>query len=289
MAGVDAGLVLLPRLTALVGATSFVTAPLDLSQQGGTQFQVWRGPIRVASGSGTLTMYMEESLDCQSWALGPFTPPGIVIPENDPKFFSYDLRLRWFRVRFVLAGTDPMVVCWAGGLLREGGGGGYGSSGPAAMSDIGEPAGEVPAGPPCKSRGTVREVKRWYQGQTRWVNGTPRYFPPAEWIEFTDGRVAWRNPPRGYDVIDLHNRLWPACGGGPIPVDRHGNPLPTGSSSSPSDTGILSPPTSGGLVPSPVGAILPRIPPKAAAAGIGAMGLALRGQGFQAPQFPPAP
>lgn len=155
MAGVDAGLVLLPRFTTLVGATSFVTAPLDLSQQGGAQFQVWRGPIRVASGSGTLTMYMEESLDCQSWALGPLSPPGTVIPENDPKFFSYDLRLRWFRVRFVLAGTDPMVVVWAGGLLRGGGGAAYGS---LERATAGEPAGEVPAGPPCQSKGTLQAV-----------------------------------------------------------------------------------------------------------------------------------
>lgn len=245
MAAVDAGLVFLPRTTTLVGAASFATAPLDVSRQGGTQFQVWRGPIRVASGAGTLTMFMEESLDCQSWALGPITAQGIVIPENDPKFFSYDFRLRWFRVRFELSGTDPMVLCWAEGLMREGGAGIYGSPVPVPLSAMGEAAGEVPAEPPCKSLGTVRAVKRWYKSITIWVNGRPRVFPPREWLEYTDGRVSWNNPPPGYDVIDLNGRLWPACGGGPIPVDVQGNPIPTGGSSSPSGAGVLSPPAHG--------------------------------------------
>ena len=125
MPAVDAALVFLPRFTTLVGASTFATAPLDVSRQGGAQFQVWRGPIRVASGSGSLTLYVEESLDAQagSWALGPSTPQGIPILENQNHFLSYSFRLRWFRLRLALAGTDPMVSCWAEGLLRGGDGG----------------------------------------------------------------------------------------------------------------------------------------------------------------------
>jgi hypothetical protein len=145
MPTVDAGVVFLPRLTTLVGATTFSTAPLDVSQQGGAQFQVWRGPIRLASGSGTLTLFLEESLDCQAWGLGPATPQGITIPESATQFFSYDFRLRWFRLRFVLAGTAPMVSCWAEGILRGGEGGLWGQStvpvGAAGVLGVGDFAG----------------------------------------------------------------------------------------------------------------------------------------------------
>ena len=40
MPGADSRLVFLPRFTALVGAGDIATAPLDVSDQGGTQFQV---------------------------------------------------------------------------------------------------------------------------------------------------------------------------------------------------------------------------------------------------------
>jgi hypothetical protein len=125
--GVDAGIVFLPRFTTLVGAATFLTAPIDVSQQGGAQFQVWTSAVRVASGSGTFTLYMEESLDCDSWSLGP-NPTGLgtaftVLP-NTATLFSYDFRLRWFRLKIVLGGTEPMVCCWAEGLLRGGGGAG---------------------------------------------------------------------------------------------------------------------------------------------------------------------
>src|SRR5687767_11241226 len=103
MSAIDAGLVFLPRFTTLVGEATFSTAPLDVSGQGGAQFQVWRGPIRVSSGSGALVVYLEESLDAQLWSLGATTVTnGITILENVPHFFSYTFRLRWFRVRFAL-------------------------------------------------------------------------------------------------------------------------------------------------------------------------------------------
>ena len=148
MSAIDAGVVFLPRLTTLVGDADFATAPLDVSRQGGAQFQVWRGPIRVSSGSGTLTLHIEESFDAQSWSLGPATvTTGIVIQEAVPHFFSYSFRLRWFRLRFVLAGTNPMVSCWAEGLLRGGGEGMWGS--PMAVPGLphGMVAGREPPAP----------------------------------------------------------------------------------------------------------------------------------------------
>jgi hypothetical protein len=127
MPAIDASLVFLPRFTTLAGATEFTTAPLDVSGQAGTQFQVWRGPIRVSSGgAGTFTLYIEESLDAQSWALGPSTPQGFLIAENATVFFAYSFRLRWFRLRVALGGTNPIGTCWAEGILRAGDGGMWG-------------------------------------------------------------------------------------------------------------------------------------------------------------------
>lgn len=125
---VEASLVLLPRFTTLAGATTFRTVPVDVSSYGGAQFQVWRGPFRTSSGTPTPTfkVQFEESLDTQSWALGPSIPGTYDVGEYETKFFSYSFRLRWFRLAVIVAGTGPLVTCWAEGILRGGGGGVWG-------------------------------------------------------------------------------------------------------------------------------------------------------------------
>lgn len=115
----DSAVVFLPRFTTLCGSTSFTTAPLDVSAYGTVQMQVWRAEMRGTSP--TFTLYLEESLDCEHWVVGPSAPQPYVIPSTppkDPQFFSYAFRLRWFRLRVVLAGTNPIATCWAEGLLR---------------------------------------------------------------------------------------------------------------------------------------------------------------------------
>lgn len=130
MSNVDAAIVFLPRFTTLVGASSFTTLPLDVSRFGSAQFQLWRGPLRGGpTPAPTFLAYLEESLDAENWVLGPSTPTGYDPATDDPtlarpKLFSYGFRLRWFRIRIELAGANPVVTCWAEGLLRDGGGGG---------------------------------------------------------------------------------------------------------------------------------------------------------------------
>lgn len=125
MPAVDSSFVILPRFTTLVGATTFTTLPMDVSSYGGAQFQIWRGPIRTKSGTPapSFTVYLEESLDTEEWVLGPETSQPFVVGQVDRKFFAYDFRLRWFRLKVLLAGDEPIVTCWAEGLLRGGGGG----------------------------------------------------------------------------------------------------------------------------------------------------------------------
>jgi hypothetical protein len=144
---VDASIVFLPRFTTLVGTASFATAPVDCSSFTGAQFQVWRGDA-VGGDEEAFQLYLEESLDGISWVLGPSTPAAITIPANDPRFFSYSFRLRWFRLRVALDAT--MVTCWAEGLLRGGGAGmwpvaGGMSAGAGAVVDRWGNAGGVPS------------------------------------------------------------------------------------------------------------------------------------------------
>ena len=137
MTAIDSGLVFLPRFTTLVGESEFTTAPLDVSGQAGTQFQVWRGALRTTGGTPAFTLFIEESLDAQSWALGPSTPQGFPILQNATVFFSYSFRLRWFRLRISISGTNPMVSCWAEGILRAGDGGMWGMPGVNPLSATG--------------------------------------------------------------------------------------------------------------------------------------------------------
>jgi len=147
MAGVDATIVFLPRFTTLVGPASpaFYTAPMDVSKFEGAQIQVWRGPIR--GGTGTFTVSFEESLDSQNWVNGPSTPVGFVIGQDEQKYFSYGFRLRWFRLKIVITGSQSIVTCWAEGLLRGGSGGLWASPATTgdALSSI-SPPGPAPAG-----------------------------------------------------------------------------------------------------------------------------------------------
>ncbi len=161
MPNVEAAIVFLPRFTTLVGATSFLTAPLDVSRFGSIQLQLWRGPLRGTTP--TFQAYLEESLDADTWVLGPATPTGYDPAVDDPgllrpKLFSYGFRLRWFRIRIVLGGTNPIVTCWAEGLLRDGGGSGPWVGPPAAAALRRSPLGAL--GPTARTAAQFEEADR---------------------------------------------------------------------------------------------------------------------------------
>ena len=143
MPAVDSSFVALPRFTTLAGEAMFTTLPMDVSSFGGAQFQVWRGEFRVTSPTPepAFDVYFEESLDTDTWVRGPSAAEKFVIGENDLKFFSYNFRLRWFRLRIDVRGANPIVTCWAEGLLRGGGDGlwkyPYGPPGGGIAADIG--------------------------------------------------------------------------------------------------------------------------------------------------------
>jgi hypothetical protein len=184
MSAIDAGVVFVPRFTTLVGDKTFFTVPMDVSRQGGVQFQIWRGPVRTSSGTGSLSVVLQESLDAHTWSqpgnVGPTAGSPTLLLENAPHYFSYTFRLRWFRMGLVLSGTDPIVTCWAEGLLRGGGEGMWG--GPRL-----QPAGAVearsekpaPAEPDTKALDMLERLRklreeRMAQEYQDWLNkGAP--------------------------------------------------------------------------------------------------------------------
>jgi len=114
----ESALVLFPRFTTLVGAGDFSSVPLDCSAYGSAQIELWRGPL---IGSGTqFRGYLEESLDGVNWQ-----PPAASAQAHDPGsglsiVLSHIFSLRWFRVRIGLTASanQPVVTCWAEGMLR---------------------------------------------------------------------------------------------------------------------------------------------------------------------------
>ena len=113
------------------------------------------------------TVFFEESLDCQTWVLGPSTPSGYAIGANEVKFFSYSFRLRWFRLRIELTGDWPIVTCWAEGVLRGGGAGG-----PWPVPGTGLPKGAIGdlsrAGRPRRGRRGRSQLYEYYASIGDW-------------------------------------------------------------------------------------------------------------------------
>lgn len=61
---VDASIVFAPPFTTLVGAKTFTTLPLNVSEYARAQFQIWREPIRVKTAGG-------DSRDTETRVHGP--------------------------------------------------------------------------------------------------------------------------------------------------------------------------------------------------------------------------
>lgn len=119
-AAAESTIVFLPRFTTVVGAApDLITQPLDVSQFASAQFQVWVGAkFSDAASDPALTLYLEESLDCEHWVLGASAPEPVELKHGKSKLFSYGFRLRWFRLRLNCGPGTSLVTCWAEGILR---------------------------------------------------------------------------------------------------------------------------------------------------------------------------
>ena len=115
MAGELVPLVLIPRYSTLVGAQSFTTVGMEVSDYSKAIVNVWRG--NLIGTSPTFGVVFEESVDQNNWttcAGGSGGDPGA----DTEAQFSPTLSKRWFRINTTLAGTDPAGSCWAIGFLE---------------------------------------------------------------------------------------------------------------------------------------------------------------------------
>ena len=115
MAGELVPLVLVPRYSTYVGAHTFTTIGMEVTDYSKAIVNVWRGA--VIGTSGTFQVSFEESTDQSNWTV--CTSGGGGDPGSDTEAqYSPEISKRWFRIKIVVGGTDPAVTCWAIGFLE---------------------------------------------------------------------------------------------------------------------------------------------------------------------------
>ena len=115
MAGTLVPLVLIPRYSSYVGAQTFTTIGMDVSNYSTAIVNVWRGPL--TGTSPTFVVSFEESTDQDSWSA--CVGGGGGDPGTDTEVqYTPTLGKRWFRATIVLAGTDPAATGWGIGFLE---------------------------------------------------------------------------------------------------------------------------------------------------------------------------
>jgi hypothetical protein len=116
MAGELVPLVLIPRFSSYIGANTFVTVGMDVSDYEKAIVNVWRG--NMTGTAPTFAISFEESTDQDSWstcASGTGGDPGA----NAEAQYTPTLGKRWFRAKLILGGTQPAATCWAVGFLEQ--------------------------------------------------------------------------------------------------------------------------------------------------------------------------
>lgn len=115
MAGELVPLVLVPRYSTFVGAHSFTTTGMEVSDYSKAIVNVWRGAM--TGTSPTFAVQFEESTDQSNWTIctnGTGGDPGA----NAEAQYSPELTKRWFRIKITFGGTDPAGSTWAIGFLE---------------------------------------------------------------------------------------------------------------------------------------------------------------------------
>ena len=115
MAGELVPLVLIPRYSTYVGAHTFTTIGMEVTDYSKAIVNVWRGAL--SGTSPTFQVSFEESTDQSNWTVctgGTASDPG----SDTEQQYTATITKRWFRIVIVLGGTDPAVTCWAIGFLE---------------------------------------------------------------------------------------------------------------------------------------------------------------------------
>jgi len=115
MAGELVPLVLLPRYSTYVGAGTFTTIGMEVSDYSKAIVNVWRGAL--TGTTPTFAVVFEESTDQENWTTCTSGSGGDPGPSTEAQY-QPELNKRWFRIKVTLGGTDPAGTCWAIGFLE---------------------------------------------------------------------------------------------------------------------------------------------------------------------------
>jgi len=116
MAGELVPLVLLPRYTSYIGASTYTTIGMQVTDYAKAIVNGWRG--KLLGTSPTVGFTFEESTDQLNWTTCANTSANADPGEETEAQYEPTLNKRWFRVKVTLGGTDPAVSCWAIGFLE---------------------------------------------------------------------------------------------------------------------------------------------------------------------------
>ena len=116
MAGELVPLVMVPRYSCYSGATTFTSIPIDCTRYSIVALNVWRAPL--VGSSPTFGITLQESTDQESWTTVDGTTANSDPGADTQALYEGNLKRRWFRVRIILGGTDPVATCWAVGTLE---------------------------------------------------------------------------------------------------------------------------------------------------------------------------
>jgi hypothetical protein len=122
MAGELVPLVMIPRYTTYAGAKpddGFTTVGMDVTNYDSAILNIWRGQIIATGGTPAFKVNCEESTDQNVWSACEGTSVDEAILEDTEEQIVAQLNKRWFRIRISVAGTAPVVSCWAVGYLEQ--------------------------------------------------------------------------------------------------------------------------------------------------------------------------
>jgi hypothetical protein len=101
--------VLLPRFSSFVGASTFNTPPMSVGEYASANVNAWRA--NLFGGSPTFQVVVQQSLDLSTWYnLATISPSA-----NAEAAAAVTLTMAWLRLSVTLGGTTPSVTCWVVG------------------------------------------------------------------------------------------------------------------------------------------------------------------------------
>jgi hypothetical protein len=116
-------LVMIPRYTSYVGAATYTTVPLEISEFSGAAIEFWRGQLAGKPQGATFQAYLQEAFDLSLPEAEAWTNLASTSTDDTSTVFKVTFTKRYFRIKIVLTGepTDNLVAitCWAAGSLER--------------------------------------------------------------------------------------------------------------------------------------------------------------------------